>query len=327
LHNCAHISLEYIMEGIEKKRILTRIAELYYIENQTQQKIAEKLNISRTKVSRYLDRAKKEKIVEIKINLQEGDYSNLENSIEKKFNIKECIVVPTYGNMEETLKAMADPLNDLLERILENGSSLGIGWGNSLKGISDYIDVRGKSGIKVIPVIGGLGKTGTGVHTNSVARNIADRLGGVSYMMHSPAVLDTKEIKEIVEKDSNTREVIELTEKIDIAMVGLSDIGPDSTLIKTGSFSPEEFKYLESLGVVGDINLIFIGENGRPVPNKIDERIVRISPERLKKVKKVIGVAFGKRKLKVILGALRGRFLDILFTDEETALNINKLDK
>ncbi|MFA5015092.1 MAG: sugar-binding transcriptional regulator [Actinomycetota bacterium] len=315
------------MEGIEKKRILTRIAELYYIENQTQQKIAEKLNISRTKVSRYLDRAKKEKIVEIKINLQEGDYSNLENSIEKKFNIKECIVVPTYGNMEETLKAMADPLNDLLERILENGSSLGIGWGNSLKGISDYIDVRGKSGIKVIPVIGGLGKTGTGVHTNSVARNIADRLGGVSYMMHSPAVLDTKEIKEIVEKDSNTREVIELTEKIDIAMVGLSDIGPDSTLIKTGSFSPEEFKYLESLGVVGDINLIFIGENGRPVPNKIDERIVRISPERLKKVKKVIGVAFGKRKLKVILGALRGRFLDILFTDEETALNINKLDK
>jgi DNA-binding transcriptional regulator LsrR (DeoR family) len=222
---------------------------------------------------------------------------------------------------------MADPLNDLLERILENGSSLGIGWGNSLKGISDYIDVRGKAGIKVIPIIGGLGKTGTGVHTNSVARNIADRLGGVSYVMHSPAVLDTKEIKEIVEKDSNTREVIKLTEKIDIAMVGLSDIGQDSTLIKTGSFSPEEFKYLESLGVVGDINLIFIGENGEPVPNKIDERIVRISPERLKKVKKVIGVAFGKRKLKVISGALRGRFLDILFTDEETALNINKLDK
>jgi DNA-binding transcriptional regulator LsrR (DeoR family) len=313
------------MESMEKKRILTRIAGLYYIENQTQQKIAERLNISRTKVSRYLDKARKEKIVEIKINLRKDDYSNLENSIEKKFNIRECIVVPTYENIEETLKAMAGPLNDLLERILENGSSLGIGWGNSLKGISDYIDISGKSGIKVIPIIGGLGKTGTGVHTNSVARNIADRLGGVSYMIHSPAVLDTKEIKEVVEKDSNISQVIKLTETIDTAMVGLSDIGPDSTLIKTGSFSAEEFKYLESLGVVGDVNLIFIDENGRPVPNKIDERIVRISPERLKKVKKVIGVAFGRRKLKVILGALRGGFLDILFTDEETASNINKI--
>ena len=313
------------MESMEKKRILTRIAGLYYIENQTQQRIAERLNISRTKVSRYLDKARKEKIVEIKINLRKDDYSNLENSIEKKFNIRECIVVPTYENIEETLKAMAGPLNDLLERILENGSSLGIGWGNSLKGISDYIDVSGKSGIKVIPIIGGLGKTGTGVHTNSVARNIADRLGGVSYMIHSPAVLDTKEIREVVEKDSNISQVIKLTETIDTAMVGLSDIGPDSTLIKTGSFSPEEFKYLESLGVVGDVNLIFIDENGRPVPNKIDERIVRISPERLKKVKKVIGVAFGRRKLKVILGALRGGFLNILFTDEETATNINKI--
>ena len=313
------------MESIEKKRILTRIAGLYYIENQTQQKIAERLNISRTKVSRYLDKARKEKIVEIKINIRKDDYSNLENSIEKKFNLRECIVVPTYKNMEETLKTMAGPLNDLLERILENGSSLGIGWGNSLKGISDYIDVSGKSGIKVIPIIGGLGKTGTGVHTNSVARNIADRLGGVSYMIHSPAVLDTKEIREVVEKDSNISQVIKLTETIDTAMVGLSDIGQDSTLIKTGSFSPEEFKYLESLGVVGDVNLIFIDENGRPVPNKIDERIVRISPERLKKVKKVIGVAFGSRKSKVILGALRGGFLNILFTDEETASNINKI--
>ncbi|MBE3100840.1 MAG: hypothetical protein IMZ47_01010, partial [Firmicutes bacterium] len=53
-----------------------------------------------------------------------------------------------------------------------------------------------------------------------------------------------------------------------------------------------------------------------------DERIVRISPDRLKKVKNVIGVAFGRRKLKVILGALRGGLINILFTDEETAENI-----
>ncbi|GAH93318.1 unnamed protein product [marine sediment metagenome] len=125
-----------------------------------------------------------------------------------------------------------------------------------------------------------------------------------------------------MENDSNTREIIKLSEKIDTALVGLGDIGPDSTLIKTGCFSLEEFKYLDSLGVVGDINLIFINENGKHVPNKIDERIVRISPDRLKKVKNVIGVAFGRRKLKVILGALRGGLINILFTDQETAENI-----
>lgn len=310
------------MNNIERKKFLSKIARLYYSERLTQQEIAGRLNISRTKVSRYLDEARKDKIVEIKINLPEEDYSNLEYRIEKSFKIKECIVVPTFENNEEILKMMAGPLNNLFERILAGGSYLGIGWGSSLKGISDYINVSGKSDIKVVPIIGGLGKIGTGVHTNSVAKNIADRLGSISYMMHSPAVLDSKEIREIVENDSNTREIIKLYEKIDTALVGLSDIGPDSTLIKTGSFSLEEFKYLDSLGVVGDVNLIFINENGKHVPNRIDERIVRISPDRLKKVKNVIGVAFGRRKLKVILGALRGSLINILFTDEETAENI-----
>lgn len=310
------------MNNIERKKILSKIARLYYSERLTQQEIAGRLNISRTKVSRYLDEARKDKIVEIKINLPEEDYSNLEYRIEKSFKIKECIVVPTFENNEEILKMMAGPLNNLFERILAGGSYLGIGWGSSLKGISDYINVRGKSDIKVVPIIGGLGKIGTGVHTNSVAKNIADRLGSISYMIHSPAVLDSKEIREIVENDSNTREIIKLYEIIDTALVGLSDIGPDSTLIKTGSFSLEEFKYLDSLGVVGDVNLIFINENGKHVPNRIDERIVRISPDRLKKVKNVIGVAFGRRKLKVILGALRGGLINILFTDEKTAENI-----
>ena len=310
------------MDNTERKKFLSKIARLYYSERLTQEEIAGRLNISRTKVSRYLDEARKDKIVEIKINLPEEDYSNLEYRIEKSFKIKECIVVPTFDNKEEILKMMAGPLNNLFERILAGGSYLGIGWGSSLKTIADYIYVSGKSDIKVVPIIGGLGKIGTGVHTNSVAKNIADRLGSISYVIHSPAVLDSKEIREIVENDSNTREIIKLYEKIDTALVGLSDIGPDSTLIKTGSFNLEEFKYLDGLGVVGDVNLIFINENGKHVPNKIDERIVRISPDRLKKVKNVIGVAFGRRKLKVILGALRGGLINILFTDQETAENI-----
>ena len=313
-----------IMNGVERKELISKVARLYYIEGLTQQKIADKLSISRTKVSRYLNTARKEKVVEIKINSQAEDYSELEYKIEKKFKIKECSVVPSFENREEVLKMMADPLNNLLERNLVNGSYLGIGWGSSLKEVSDYINVNGKTDIKIVPIIGGLGKIGTGIHTNSVAKNIADRLGSISYMIHSPAILDSREIREIVEKDSNTREIIKLSEKIDTALIGLGDIGPDATLIKTGSFNMEEFGYLKGLGVIGDVNLIFINEEGEHVPNKIDERIVRISPDRLKKVKNVIGVAFGKRKLQVIVGALRGGLINILFTDEETAEYIIK---
>lgn len=312
------------MNELERKRFLAKIAGLYYIEGLTQQKIANKLSISRTKVSRYLTRARKEEIAEIKINYPAEDFSNLEYKIENKFKISECIISSTLDSDETTIKAMSGSLNNLLSRILKDGSYIGIGWGGSLSEMSKYINVMEKSDIKVVPMIGGLGKTGTGVHTNSVAKNIADRMNGISYMIHSPAVLDNREAKEIVEKDSNVKEIMDMSSKIDTAIIGMSDLGKDSTMIKTGSFDEKDFKYLEGLGVVGDVNLIFIDENGNHIPNKIDERIVRVPLEGMKRIDNVIGVAFGKRKLGVLLGALRGGIINILFTDEETAKEIIK---
>ncbi len=307
------------MDNFERTKFISRISKLYYLEGLTQQQIANKLNISMTKVSRYLDRARKENIVEIKINSPKEDFSNLEYEIEEKFKIKECNIVHSSENDEDMLEEMAGGLNNLLERILKDESYMGIGWGSSLRSIANYIKVSGKSEVKVIPMIGGLGKIGTGVHTNSVAKTIADGLGGISYMIHSPAVLDSKEAREMVEKDSSTRDIIELADKIDTALVGLSDIGPGSTLINTGDFDMEEFSYLKGLGVVGDVNLIFIDETGRHVPSKIDGRVVRVPVEKLKKIRNIIGVAFGKQKVKTILGALNGNIINILFTDEDTA--------
>ena len=312
------------MSELERKRFLAKIASLYYLEGLTQQSIANKLKISRTKVSRYLTRARSERIAEIKINYPAKDFSSLEYQIEKKYRISECIIANTLESSGATIEAMSGSLNNLMSRILKDGDHIGIGWGRSLREISKYINVMEKSDIKVVPMIGGLGKTGTGVHTNSVAKNIADRMNGISYMIHSPAVLDNREAKEIVEKDSNVSEIMEMSSKIDTAIIGMSDLSMDSTLIKTGSFTTEDFKYLESLDVVGDVNLIFIDEKGNHIPNRIDERIVRVPLSGLKKIDHVIGVAFGKRKLKILLGALRGQIINVLFTDEETAIEIIK---
>lgn len=292
------------------------------MDNLTQQEIANRLNISRTRVSRYLEEARKKKIVEIKINAKGEDFSDLEYEIEKKFRIKECIVVSSSEDREKVLAEMAEELASLFERILKDGDYFGIGWGTSLKSIVDYLSLDRKLDIKVVPLIGGLGKVGTGIHTNSIAKIIADKFGGISYMIHSPAVLDSKEAKEIIQNDSNTREIFDMADKINVAMVGMSDIGPESTLVKAGNFSMKDFEYLGSLGVVGDVNLIFIDKEGKHIPNRIDERIITLPLEKIKRIENVIGIGFGSRKLKVILASLKGKIVDILVTDEATAREI-----
>ncbi len=314
------------MLNIEEEKFIIKISRLYYIEGLTQQNIADKLKISRTKVSRYLTRAKESGIVEIAINHPPEDFSKMEYEIEKKYRIRECIIVDTLENDEEIIRSMGVRVNSLLERLLDDGSYIGIGWGYSLRELSKHINIINKSDIKVVPMIGGLGRTGTGVHTNSVAKRIADGVGGTSYMIHSPAVMDSSEAKQMMEKDSNVREIMNMSKKIDTALIGLSDLSNESTLIKTGSFSKDDFRYLRSLKVVGDVNLVFIDREGRHVTNDIDERIVRVPLERLKKIKNVISVAFGKRKLEVITAALRGNIINILLTDKDTAKYISGVE-
>jgi deoxyribonucleoside regulator len=306
----------------EELKLLSKIAMLYYLDDLNQQAIAEKLNISRTKVSRYLRKAREEKIVEIRINSQRERFEELERSLEKKFGIKECLLVSLYDDSAEIYRQIAASLSGLLERFLKDNDFLGVGWGTTLKSVAGYLEPEKKIAIKVVPLLGGLGKTGIEVHTNSVAKSFADKFGGTGYILHSPAVLDSREAKEMLEKDSSIREIIEMFKKVHTVVLGMSDIGPDSTMILTGNFTVDDFNYLGSLGAVGDVNLIFINEKGLPVPNRLDDRIVKISFEKLKKINNRIGIAFGEKKLKVISGALSGGLINILITDECTGLKL-----
>jgi DNA-binding transcriptional regulator LsrR (DeoR family) len=303
-------------------KLITKAARLYYFENLNQNEIAEKLNISRSKVSRCLTRARDKKIVEIKINSPDEKFEELEGAMENKFNLKNCVVVPSSESFKETCRNISVVLSKMLDRLLKNGDYLGVGWGMTLKTVSSLIEPSRKININIVPLIGGMGKSGIEVHTNSVASTLAEKYGGRSYAIHSPAVLDSEQARIILEKDSNITEIFNMTDRIDTAIVGMSDIGRDSTMIKSGNFSVEDFKNLQSLGVEGDVNLIFIDRKGNPVESEIDKRILKASPGKLKNIKNVIGLAFGSKKIEVIKAALKGKIISSLITDENTARSI-----
>ena len=74
------------------ERLLSRIAELYYIDGISQNKIAEKFNFSKAKVCRLIKEAKKRKIINFSIRKFEEHSFDLEKQIEKLFGISEVIV-------------------------------------------------------------------------------------------------------------------------------------------------------------------------------------------------------------------------------------------
>ena len=80
-------------------------------------------------------------------------------------------------------------------------------------------------------------------------------------------------------------------------------------------FSTEQLDALRRKGAVGDIVVRFFDENGQPVQNELDNRVVSMTLPQLRQVNRSVGVAGGKRKFNAILGALRGGLINVLITD------------
>ena len=122
--------------------------------------------------------------------------------------------------------------------------------------------------------------------------------------------------------DSNTREIFELTKRLNAAVFSYSDIGHESSYRKYGLIKNGELKYLKDMDIVGDVNLDFLNEKGERVPNRINDRVIAMPITEIKKIRNVIGLAYGERKVAVTLAVLKGRILNILIIDKIIADNI-----
>ena len=116
---------------------------------------------------------------------------------------------------------------------------------------------------------------------------------------------------------------------MDIALVGIGLIGE-----QTQGFCSLAESYgvsvgrLRQLGVVGEINYQPFDREGRlvdrPELRVLMRRILSVGSDRLQALSRradrsVVAIAGGRAKLEAVRGALAGRFMNVLVTDEDVA--------
>ena len=84
---------------MDKNDKVIQAAKLYYMLDCTQNEIAKKLGVSRPTVSRMLQTAKREGIVQIKICEKAERLTDLETELEQKYGLKRQSS-PLLGNMK-----------------------------------------------------------------------------------------------------------------------------------------------------------------------------------------------------------------------------------
>ena len=103
--------------------------------------------------------------------------------------------------------------------------------------------------------------------------------------------------------------------------------GPESQLVQHGILSHKEVSRMQKAGVIGDVLSHTFNQKGEEVPSSLSERLIGLSIEDLGKLKKCILVAGGEEKRECVLAALKGKWVDLLITDEKTASWLIQIDK
>ena len=304
-------------------RLVVKVAKLYHHEGKTQQEIAEALGVSRPKVSRVLSEATRRGILKIVVTEPRGVHSEIEAQLEKRFGLREAIVVDTQGGVAG-LRSLGAAAALYLERVVAPHDVIGISWGATLPHVVQSLSRNRMPAVDVVQLIGGLGDPQDETHAGDLASRAAMATGGSLVLLPAPGLVSSLKAKKILTADPQIGFAMDQARRVTVGLVGIGE--PSSLALQLTDRDPtvtKEFEKLREAGAVGDIALRFFDMDGKPIKAGLSELVLGIEFADLKRIPNVVGVAAGARKRDAILGAIRSGIVKTLVTDLATAESIS----
>lgn len=313
----------------DKKKLLAKVAYMYYEQELTQAQIAKELAIYRTTVSRMLSQAKAEGIVEIKINHFDASLFELEEQLKQTFGLTAVELVATDSDASEEAKEeqLAKTAGTWIRRQLSDDMVIGLSWGASVGRAVNKIDPKQLSDVSVVPVVGGPSHINSRYHVNTLVYELARKLNGHSLFVNATVIQETKELAEGIFNSKYFHDLKEYWKRLDLVIVGVG--GPLSYHKSQWRdlLSPADYEELKLREAVGDCCCRFYDSYGKLLNGPLNQRTIGLSIEELADVPQSVGIARGISKARSIAPLLERGYLKTLITDQETAQEILRLSQ
>lgn len=310
------------MSRIDELRLMTKVARMYYGQRLKQTQIADQLDISQATISRLLKRALDEQVVRINISIPAGIHSDVESELEQIYGLKEAIVVDGVLDDEQILRDIGAAAAYYLEQTIKPNEVIGLSsWSKTLMAMVDAMNpLPPQSNTQVVQILGGVGNPAVERHAVHLVRRMSILVHGEAFILAAPGVVGSAETRQLYLQDQFVTAALAKFPKITLGLVGIGSVDPSDMLANSGNvFSAQELDELRQMGAVGDICLHYFDANGKPIETPMNERVIGMELEELRKIKRCVAVAGGKRKVAAIRGAMRGNYINVLITDINTA--------
>lgn len=303
--------------------LLYKIAKAYYEDGLTQDQIGKRFGLSRIKISRLLQQARQSRVVQITITPPMDSFGDLERELEAAYGLDEVIVVSSAGEAQsDVVPRLGAAAANYLARCLGDQQVLDLSWGTTLLAMVEALAPQNLPDLRVVQMLGGLGRPESETYGADLTMRMAQTLGARMRLVPAPGIVSSKLVRDALLQDVNIADTLALAARADLAVVGIGAPQPGAVVMQTGILTETDLAELKALGAVGDIALRFFDADGRPIEHPINDRIIGLDLNQIKAIPHVVGVAGGQGKYEVVRGAVRGKLLDVLITDEFTAVRL-----
>lgn len=314
------------MGRINELRLIARVAQMYHIDGKRQAEIAETLRMSQATVSRMLKRAETEEIVRTTVIPPPGTFADLETALREKYGLTEAIVIDCSEDRAGAIMArIGEAAAHFLEVTIQQDEVIGVSsWSQTILRMVDNIHpFRSTKAKYVVQMLGGMGEASVQTHATELIGRLARLTGAESRLLLVQGITSSREAKLVMLSDPVVRGTMDLFGRLDLAIIGIGAVEPSELLARSGNvFSRQELAMLNEAGAVGEISFRFFDNDGRPVETPLNDRVIGISLDQLRKAGRVMALAGGESKTTAIAGALRLGVIDILVTDRFTAARL-----
>ncbi|MEJ5225567.1 MAG: sugar-binding transcriptional regulator [Anaerolineales bacterium] len=305
--------------------LLAQVASLYYEHNFSQEEIATRTGYSRSMISRLLKEARDKNVVEVRINYPLERCLDIEEALQMALNLR-IVRVLQRGVLGQTemLRRLGAMAARLVEELVDQGiKRIGISWGTALYETTTSMRKRNYTDTRVYQIVGASGSLTPEADGPTLARNLAEALGGQYFTLPAPLIVENPATREALLHDPNVIHILREAGSFELALVGIGSLDAQtSSLIRSGYLSKENADALLREGIIGDVCGIMFDKDGNIRDADIRQRVIGISPEDLKKIPIKLGISAGESKTLPILGACRAGLVNSLVTDEVAALGV-----
>ena len=300
----------------EEVRLMVKICKMYFLQELSQQQIANEMYISRSQVSKLITRAKRGNVFSIQINDPFAEDERVAAQLTEAYGI-ESLVIDTRGSLEP-LRMLAEGLSHLVTPMVANGSAIGISAGTTVAACSAHTRFYNCNELLFVPLVAGQSYEGEPWYANNNCRRFSERHPSRYLILSVPLVVRNRDLRVELEANESIKPVLDHYDSLGALLLGIGQATQDSTLSRC-PVTRRELEKVANKGVRAVIGASFIDADGAEYSDPKCDFLIGMKAEQIKKCPKVVGVAAGLEKVEAIRAVMAGGYLNTLCTDLTTA--------